>query len=92
MEEMTPRQVELCICCIEECGEVIQAITKALRFGINDVHPVLKETNRTLINQEVGDLLVILEKLQQEGILSAELIDGAKVKKQEKLKEWLRVL
>jgi NTP pyrophosphatase (non-canonical NTP hydrolase) len=88
---MDSNQTELCICCIEECGEVIQAITKALRFGIDDVHPVLKETNRNLIHEEIGDLLTIIEKLQDIGMLSSELIETAKIKaKTKKEQKWLQ--
>jgi hypothetical protein len=41
---------------IEECAEVTQACCKALRFGLDDFHPVTKEKNRDYIAREMADL------------------------------------
>ncbi len=41
---------------IEECSELIKAICKAKRFGIDDHHPVKLKTNRELILEEMADV------------------------------------
>ncbi len=41
---------------IEECAELIHAISKAKRFGIDDFHPKKGESNRTLILSEMDDV------------------------------------
>jgi len=41
---------------IEECSELIKAICKAKRFGIDDCHPVKLKTNRQLILEEMADV------------------------------------
>lgn len=47
---------------IEECGEVIQAATKCLRFGWDTDYPDYGVHNKVLAH-EVGDMLAILDTL-----------------------------
>lgn len=54
---------DLLILLIEECGEVIQAATKCLRFGFNVDHGVDYGNNRTVLSREVGDLLGVIDAL-----------------------------
>jgi NTP pyrophosphatase (non-canonical NTP hydrolase) len=71
----------------EECAEVIQSVSKAFRFGLdnrlND-GPSKKE----MIESEVGDLLCIIDILVERAILSDSNINAAKKEKREKLKKW----
>jgi hypothetical protein len=50
----------------EECVEVAQRATKALRFGLDEVQPGQKLTNAQRINVEVTDLFAVLEMLAAE--------------------------
>ena len=43
---------------IEECSELIHAITKAERFGYNNHHPNYNENNITHIRNEWKDVLM----------------------------------
>lgn len=61
MTELT--RDDLLILLIEECGEVIQAATKCLRFGFDVDHGVDYGNNRTVLSREVGDLLGIVDAL-----------------------------
>lgn len=54
---------ELLILLIEECGEVIQAATKCLRFGWDRVGPDGYGRNDLRLAEEVGDLRAIAAAL-----------------------------
>lgn len=71
----------------EECGEVVQAIGKALRHGIMDVNPKTGETNREALLTELSDLSLTIEMLQiilgdnRESILIRKVIKRIKLRK-----------
>lgn len=54
---------DLLVLLIEECSEVIQAATKALRFGYDVDHNVGYGNNRLVLSRELGDLLGIVDGL-----------------------------
>ena len=57
----TTGQVERMATLNEECGEVTQVIGKILRFGIDsDNNGELPESNRAMLNRELGDVLAAL--------------------------------
>lgn len=53
----------------EECGEVVTAIGKAMRFGLDSYNPELppeqRETNRQWITREVADLILAIANYQR---------------------------
>lgn len=51
-------------CLAEECAEVIQAVNKGLRFGLDDGHPDGMTNNAQDIVREVNDVLGVLEVLK----------------------------
>jgi hypothetical protein len=54
----------------EECCEVGQNCSKALRFGLDDKHPKNGNLgNRALLDNEVNDLLGAIELCREAGIL-----------------------
>jgi hypothetical protein len=53
----------------EECAEVAQRVSKALRFGLAEVQPGQPHTNAERINAEVSDLMAVLEMLHDAGAL-----------------------
>lgn len=57
---LTDAERERLILLIEECGEVIQAATKTLRWGYHDTHPSTGEVNREILHNELCDLFTIL--------------------------------
>jgi hypothetical protein len=71
---------------IEECGEVIQAATKALRFGWLHSWPDYEGglTNNRVVAKEVGQLMACIERLH----LSPSDVWAGRVGKHEKLKRF----
>ena len=72
----------------EECAEVIQMVSKIRRFGLDEMHLKDGETNRFLLNEEIGDLMCCIDILVDNGIINQTDIKIAKGKKIEKLKKW----
>ena len=55
---------------LEECAEIQQAISKAMRFGMNAHHPMKPDhTNAHDILTEYYQLQAVMELLQKDGIL-----------------------
>jgi hypothetical protein len=53
----------------EECSEIAQAISKALRFGLDDCKPNTALCNSDKIMEEYYDLKAMIIRLQAEGYL-----------------------
>lgn len=67
---LTDLQKELLNHLMEECAEVIQACSKIQRFDLDTPHPSLRPmTNKEHLNAELHDVMVLLDKLTDEGIL-----------------------
>jgi NTP pyrophosphatase (non-canonical NTP hydrolase) len=81
---------ELLTILAEECCEVGQRVSKALRFGLSEVQPGQPLTNTERISEEVGDLIAVVETLTGRGILSKEDISEAIRKKYTKLEKYLQ--
>ncbi len=75
----------------EECAEVIQAVSKIMRFGINSCKPGKPRTNREHLEDELGDMLAMIDLLQEMNVVSWGNIEAAKRAKIEKLKKWSNI-
>jgi len=53
----------------EECTEVVGRVSKALRFGLDEVQPGQSLSNRQRIMVEVNDVYAILKMLNDEGVI-----------------------
>lgn len=71
----------------EECAEVIQAISKIRRFGIDNVY---KEggTQREHLVQELGDVTLLIELLKSHGVYTDSELHAAQTRKSQKLTKW----
>lgn len=63
----------LLICLAEECNEVAQRATKALRFGLNEIQSSEeqnpdKQNNLQRLTNELIDLYTVIEVLKEKGI------------------------
>ena len=53
---LTPAETERLALLAEECSEVVQVIGKVLRHGYESTHPFGHETNRELLDKELGHI------------------------------------
>jgi len=72
----------------EECAEVIQAVSKCHRFGLDNLKPGKPLTNAQHLEGEIGDLLAMVDLLKLKGIVTDAGLETAKLAKIEKLKKW----
>ena len=72
---------ELLTIMMEECGEVIQACSKVIRFGATD-------ESLSHLEKELGDLYQMMDLAHQYDLVSWTRIDEASDNKREKLRTW----
>lgn len=65
------RKEYLLECLSEECNEVGQRVSKALRFGLTEVQDGQELTNAERIIEEMRDLICVYQILFNEGFLPA---------------------
>jgi len=74
------KKEEMLVITMEECGELIQACSKMLRFG--------EDQDYTQLQEEIGDVMCMIEILRDGGLVNdKQIADRIKVKK-EKLMKW----
>jgi len=72
----------------EECGEVVQAIGKALRHGIDDWNPVTGIDNKDAIVTELADVIAVAVLLLEFLEIPQSTIDANYERKFTKLLEY----
>ena len=78
MQKLTEYQ-ELLVITMEECGELIQACSKALRRqDIDDQN----------LRYEIGDVMCMIELMQEWDIVGWTEIENRVEHKRDKLKQW----
>jgi NTP pyrophosphatase (non-canonical NTP hydrolase) len=75
---------ELLTITMEECGELIQACSKAIRC--DDYHD-----NKKLI-EEIGDVQCMIDLLHEYDLISYTDIENRVIKKYDKLKKWSNLI
>lgn len=75
----------------EECAEVVVAVSKISRFGIDNVKPGKPKTNREHLEEEVGDLLAMVDLMVEHKIIDINSVDVARKAKKDKLKQWSNI-
>ena len=83
MKSLDARQ-QLLVIAMEECGELIQACSKALRRGELYEH----SDSETELKKEVGDVYAMLELLVEWDVLSWTEIENRRDIKRMKLSRW----
>jgi hypothetical protein len=64
------REEHLLTVASEECAEVAQRVSKALRFGLEEIQPGQRFTNAERIMHEYADLCAAMEMLEEEGLVA----------------------
>ena len=81
MNKLDARQ-QLMVITAEECGELIQVLSKILRRGeIDDEH-------REKLVEEVGDVYAMIDIMHEYDLVSWEELEDRAEYKKEKLKKW----
>jgi len=75
----------------EECAEVIQAVSKISRFGLDNFKPGKPKTNKEHLEEELGDLLAMICILEKMGVIGQANLEIATKAKIEKLKKWSNI-
>ena len=75
----------------EECAEVVVAVSKISRFGIDNFKPGKPLTNREHLEEEVGDLLAMVDLMIEHKIINVDSVETARIAKKEKLKQWSNI-
>jgi NTP pyrophosphatase (non-canonical NTP hydrolase) len=88
---MDPKIKEVMDITQEECAEVIQAISKISRFGIDNFKPGKPKTNREHLEEELGDMLAMVDIMLEQGVVTLDNLNIAKAAKIEKLKKWSNI-
>ena len=85
----TEQQEDILRIAQEEGAEVIQAISKVFRFGIDGEHN--GKTNREHLEEECGDLLCMIELMIENNIIDGQAVAQAGIAKKEKLAKWSNI-
>lgn len=86
---LTSKQQEVLAIAQEECAEVIQAISKVFRFGIDASHNGV--TNREHLTVEAGDLMCMLDLMVELGMINELEMVEASANKRIKLETWSKI-
>jgi NTP pyrophosphatase (non-canonical NTP hydrolase) len=86
---MNEKQSEVLRITQEECAEVVQAISKIFRFGIDEVYE--GQTNKQRLASELGDLQCMINLVKQFGVVTEEEIYRAELHKRNRLGMWSNI-
>lgn len=94
--KLTEGQAERLALLAEECGEVVQSVSKILRHGFESTNPLLSVpydehpiTNEMLLEKELGHVVCAMRKLCDSRDLRESEIDRYADEKSGTIKRWL---
>lgn len=96
--KLSPATQELLVMLSEEADEIGLAVAKALRHGLNSMHPDIRPEditeshipdNRYDIAKECGDLIGVMNRLVELGVLNNITIDHSAATKMERAQPYL---
>lgn len=78
-ELLKDQTAQLMVLTMEECGELVQACSKAMRKN---------NININLLKEEIGDVYCMIQLCVEHGIVSKKFLKQRVNYKKEKLKRW----
>ena len=75
----------------EECAEVIVEVSKCRRFGLESEHYKTGIQHKAMLEQEIGDVLVLVDYLVEQGVITTSGLELAKINKKVKLTTWSKI-
>jgi hypothetical protein len=88
---MNSKEKEILDITQEECAEVIVAISKISRFGLDNIKPGKPKTNREHLAEELGDLQAMIDLCIKFDLVGSEQVSVAADNKIAKLKKWSNI-
>jgi NTP pyrophosphatase (non-canonical NTP hydrolase) len=88
---MNQKEKEILDITQEECAEVIVAISKISRFGLDNFKPGKPLTNRQHLAEELGDLQAMINLCTDHNLVDREEVLSAANNKIAKLKQWSNI-
>lgn len=88
---MNSKEKEILDITQEECAEVIVAISKISRFGLDNFKPGKPLTNRQHLAEELGDLQAMIDLCIDYNLVDREEVQVAASNKIAKLKKWSNI-
>jgi NTP pyrophosphatase (non-canonical NTP hydrolase) len=86
---MNESDKEVMLIAQEECAEVTQAISKVFRFGFDGVYD--GRTNKDRLEEEIGDLVCMLQMMDDRGLIDWTRVSLAASAKKTKLSTWSNI-
>ena len=86
---MNEKQKEILRITQEECAEVIQAISKIFRFGIDEVYDGV--SNQQRLQAELGDLQCMISLLKESGLVDDYGVHKEEMNKRNRLGKWSNI-
>jgi NTP pyrophosphatase (non-canonical NTP hydrolase) len=83
------RTEHLLVILMEECAEVAQRASKALRFGLKEVEPGQEATNAERLAGELADLDAVVLMCEAEGAFACAGEQSALERKERKVERFL---
>ncbi len=83
------KQKEIMSIAQEECAEVVQAISKIFRFGLDESFE--GKTNRERLTSELGDLQCMITLLKQYEVVDELKVEQAEFAKRTRLSKWSNI-
>ena len=88
---MNEKNREALIILQEECGEVVQEVSKCFRFGLDSVHYKTGLSHRAMLEMELGDMLAMVDILVEQGLVSRSGLELSAENKKIKLRQWSKL-
>jgi len=79
---------------MEECSEIQKPASKAIRFGMDSVHPCYPEEgdNKQKIEDELNDLMAIVHMIIDEGMIDYDWQKNTKIyDKRKKIEHYIKI-